>query len=77
MDNSYKQPTAPNACLHTFSFLKKGGGWGGWVEKIQGHRPTNRLCIGCGAVWQMWCHWWCGVARVVGGMEGWAGPATP
>ena len=28
----------------------------------------NRLCIGCGAVLQLWCYWWCGVARV-----GWGG----
>ena len=34
-------------------------------EKIARPMPINRLCIGCGAVWQSWCYWWCGGARVV------------
>ena len=49
---------------------KKGGGGGGGDGKIASPKPINpinRLCIGCGAVWQMWCYWWCGVARMVGG----------
>ena len=51
---------------HIFFFKKVEGG-GGWVEKLAVAMPINRLCIGCGAVWQMWCYWWCGVARMVGG----------
>ena len=34
-------------------------------EKLARPMPINRLCIGCGAVWQSWCYWWCGGARVV------------
>ena len=51
-------------------------GGGGWVVKISGHMHITRQCIGCGAVWQLLCYWWCGAARVVGG-RGVAEAATP
>ena len=51
-------------------------GGGGWVVKISGHMPITRQCIGCGAVLQLMCSWWCGVARMVGG-SGVAEAATP
>ena len=51
-------------------------GGGGWVVKISGHMPITRQCIGCGAVLQLMCYWWCGVARIMG-VRGVAEAATP
>ena len=39
----------------------------GLVVILSVHMPINRQRIGCGAVWQLLCYWWCGAARVVGG----------